>query len=123
MQVEPKRQELAAANDKLLAANTRLKEVQEKVAALNAQVKQLEDQYSLVSPLPWWWLLYGGKSHCSLHAHNPCQQLIVTRHAVGESTMQVAILEACRTENAAGLRLCGTATPWESSASCSAGFG
>eukprot|EP00891_Asterochloris_glomerata_P001316 jgi/Astpho2/1316/Aster-06188 len=46
-EVEPKRQELAAANDKLLAANTRLKEVQEKVAALNAQVKQLEDQYSL----------------------------------------------------------------------------
>ncbi len=73
MQVEPKRQELAAANDKLLAANTRLKEVQEKVAALNAQVKQLEDQYSLVSPLPCWWLLFRGKNHCSLHATTPAR--------------------------------------------------
>ena len=72
MQVEPKRQELAAANDKLLAANTRLKEVQEKVAALNAQVKQLEDQYSLVSPLPCWWHVWRGKMHCSLHAPNSC---------------------------------------------------
>lgn len=75
MQVEPKRQELAAANDKLLAANTRLKEVQEKVAALNAQVKQLEDQYSLVSPLPCWWLLLRGKNHCSLHATTPARSL------------------------------------------------
>ena len=94
MQVEPKRQELAAANDKLLAANTRLKEVQEKVAALNAQVKQLEDQYSLVSPSPCWWQLLRGKMHCSLHAHNSCQQLVTSRHAAGESTVQV---EACRT--------------------------
>ena len=91
MQVEPKRQELAAANDKLLAANTRLKEVQEKVAALNAQVKQLEDQYSLVSLLPCWLHLWRGKMHCSRYAHNTCQQLVTSKHAVGQCTMQPAM--------------------------------
>ena len=49
-EVEPKRLELAGANDKLAAANTTLKQVQDKVALLNAQVKELEDQYSKVQP-------------------------------------------------------------------------
>ncbi|KAK9817742.1 hypothetical protein WJX72_001478 [[Myrmecia] bisecta] len=44
-EVEPKRQELAAANEKLAAANSTLKQVQDKVAALNAQVQQLEEQF------------------------------------------------------------------------------
>lgn len=47
-EVEPKRQELAGANEKLAAANTTLKQVQDKVALLNAQVKELEDQYNKV---------------------------------------------------------------------------
>lgn len=47
-EVEPKRLELAGANDKLAAANTTLKQVQDKVALLNAQVKELEDQYNKV---------------------------------------------------------------------------
>lgn len=51
-EVEPKRLELAGANDKLAAANTTLKQVQDKVALLNAQVKELEDQYNKVPPLP-----------------------------------------------------------------------
>ncbi|DBA86689.1 TPA: Dynein alpha chain, flagellar outer arm [Trebouxia sp. C0004] len=45
-EVEPKRLELAGANDKLAAANTTLKQVQDKVALLNAQVQELEDQYN-----------------------------------------------------------------------------
>lgn len=49
-EVEPKRLELAGANDKLAAANTTLKQVQDKVALLNAQVKELEDQYNKVQP-------------------------------------------------------------------------
>lgn len=48
-EVEPKRQELAGANEKLAAANTTLKQVQDKVALLNAQVKELEDQYNKVT--------------------------------------------------------------------------
>lgn len=48
-EVEPKRQELAGANEKLMQANTTLKSVQEKVALLNAQVKQLEEQFNAVS--------------------------------------------------------------------------
>lgn len=51
-EVEPKRQELAGANDKLAAANTTLKQVQDKVALLNAQVKELEDQYNKVTDRP-----------------------------------------------------------------------
>ncbi len=47
-EVEPKRLELAGANDKLAAANTTLKQVQDKVALLNAQVQELEDQYNKV---------------------------------------------------------------------------
>lgn len=47
-EVEPKRLELAGANEKLAAANTTLKQVQDKVALLNAQVKELEDQYNKV---------------------------------------------------------------------------
>lgn len=47
-EVEPKRLELAGANEKLAGANTTLKQVQDKVALLNAQVKELEDQYNKV---------------------------------------------------------------------------
>ena len=47
-EVEPKRLELAGANDKLAAANATLKQVQDKVALLNAQVQELEDQYNKV---------------------------------------------------------------------------
>lgn len=47
-EVEPKRLELAGANDKLAGANTTLKQVQDKVALLNAQVQELEDQYNKV---------------------------------------------------------------------------
>ena len=50
-EVEPKRIELAGANEKLAAANSTLKQVQDKVALLNAQVKELEDQYNKVSSL------------------------------------------------------------------------
>ncbi len=48
-EVEPKRLELAGANDKLAGANTTLKQVQDKVALLNAQVQELEDQYNKVN--------------------------------------------------------------------------
>lgn len=44
-EVEPKRQELAAANAKLEEANVTLTAVQAKVAELNAMVKNLEDQF------------------------------------------------------------------------------
>ncbi len=44
-EVEPKRQELAAANAKLEEANVTLAAVQEKVAALNAKVQELEAQF------------------------------------------------------------------------------
>jgi len=43
--VEPKRLELAEANEQLNAANTKLGEVQAKVAALNALVADLERQF------------------------------------------------------------------------------
>ena len=44
-EVEPKRQELAAANAKLEEANTTLAQVQIKVAELNAKVAELERQF------------------------------------------------------------------------------
>ncbi|KAJ9515913.1 hypothetical protein QJQ45_016901, partial [Haematococcus lacustris] len=44
-EVEPKRQELAAANAKLEEANVTLIAVQEKVAELNAKVQELEAQF------------------------------------------------------------------------------
>eukprot|EP00877_Chromochloris_zofingiensis_P015255 jgi/Chrzof1/9984/Cz04g22250.t1 len=46
-EVEPKRQELAAANAKLQEANTMLAAVQQKVAELNAKVQDLEAQYNI----------------------------------------------------------------------------
>ena len=46
-EVEPKRQELAAANAMLEEANTKLSAVQTKVAELNAQVAQLEDEFNM----------------------------------------------------------------------------
>lgn len=49
-EVEPKRLELAAANEKLASANTTMAAVQAKVAALNEQVQQLEAQYAKVKP-------------------------------------------------------------------------
>ena len=45
-EVEPKRQELAAANAKLTEANTMLAAVREKVAELNAKVQELEAQFA-----------------------------------------------------------------------------
>eukprot|EP00878_Enallax_costatus_P012531 GHUV01013087.1.p1 GENE.GHUV01013087.1~~GHUV01013087.1.p1 ORF type:complete len:2750 (+),score=1040.15 GHUV01013087.1:633-8882(+) len=45
-EVEPKRQELAAANAKLQEANTLLAAVQQKVAELNAKVEELEKQFN-----------------------------------------------------------------------------
>lgn len=47
-EVEPKRLELAAANEKLARANATMAAVEAQVAALNAQVKQLEAQYAKV---------------------------------------------------------------------------
>eukprot|EP00884_Botryococcus_braunii_P010094 jgi/Botrbrau1/19086/Bobra.0077s0003.2 len=47
-EVEPKRLELAAANEKLAEANATMAMVQAKVAALNEQVQQLEAQYAKV---------------------------------------------------------------------------
>jgi len=46
-EVEPKRQELAAANAKLEEANVTLTQVQEKVAELNAKVQELEAQFKV----------------------------------------------------------------------------
>lgn len=46
--VEPKRQELASANEKLAGANATLKEVQDKVVVLNAKVAALEESYNKV---------------------------------------------------------------------------
>jgi len=46
-EVEPKRQELAAANAKLEEANVTLTEVQAKVAELNAKVQELEAQFKV----------------------------------------------------------------------------
>eukprot|EP00899_Mesostigma_viride_P003607 jgi/Mesvir1/13247/Mv18980-RA.1 len=45
-EVEPKRQELAAANAQLEDANRKLVEVQAKVAELNRQVAELEEQFN-----------------------------------------------------------------------------
>lgn len=47
-EVEPKRLELAAANEKLAKANATMAAVEAQVAALNAQVQQLEAQYAKV---------------------------------------------------------------------------
>jgi len=45
--VEPKRQELAAANAQLEEANVKLTAVKEKVAELNAKVQDLESQFAM----------------------------------------------------------------------------
>ncbi len=52
-EVEPKRQELAAANAKLEEANVTLTEVQAKVAELNAKVQELEAQFKVRRRPAW----------------------------------------------------------------------
>ena len=93
-EVEPKRLELAGANEKLAAANTTLKQVQDKVALLNAQVQELEDQYNKVGAsystsarqaadvsreVVFELLSYGHKERKAMHLPSACSWLLLPK--------------------------------------------